>query len=250
LEGDFIKVIILCAGFATRLYPLTLDRPKSLLQIAGKPIIGHILEKLEESGKITEIIIVSNQKFLKDFQDWKVKSQHKRLIKILNDGTSTEGEKLGAVGDINFAVRKENLQEDIMVLAGDNLFDFDLNKIMDFFYEKKASIIALYDVKDKELIKGRYGAVTLDAESRVVNIEEKPDNPRTTLASTACYIFSKKDISLLEKCINEGKMLDNLGDFVKLLAKNGTLYGLICKGRWFDIGDEGQLKKADDMWRQ
>jgi glucose-1-phosphate thymidylyltransferase len=243
-----MKVILLCAGFATRLYPLTLDKPKPLLTISEKPIIEHIIAKIELIRDIEEIVLVTNQKFFDNFNEWQKEFSCAMPIKIINDGTSSDEDKLGAVGDVDFAVRKENIGGDILVIAGDNLFDFDLKKLVDFFNEKNSSVIALYDVKEKELIKGRYGAVTLNDDNKVIEIEEKPEKPKTTLASTACYIFSKNDIGVLEECIEKHEKPDNLGDFIKLLAKKGNLYGLVFSGRWFDIGDKGQLKKANEEW--
>ena len=244
-----IKTIILCAGFATRLYPLTLDRPKPLLPIAGKPIIEHILDKVEDISEIDEIFIVTNQKFFNNFRDWRKKNSFSKPIKIINDRILSDDDKLGAVGDIDFVVKEEKLyHDDVMVIAGDNLFDFDLKKLLDFFNEKKASVIALYDVKDKNLMKGKYGVVILDRDNKVIDLEEKPQDPKSTLASTACYVLSKDSIAVLEECFEKHQKLDNLGEFMKLLAKKGNLYGLTFTGKWFDVGDKDQLKKADEEW--
>lgn len=244
-----IKGIVLCAGFATRLYPLTLDMPKPLLPIAGKPIIEWILPKIEEIDEISEILIVTNQRFYNNFRNWKRKYSSSKPIKILNDKTTSDYNKLGAVGDIDFAVKNEKIsKEDLLVVAGDNLFDFELKKLLNLFNEKKASIIALYDVRDKGLIRGRYGAVVLDKNNKVINIEEKPLEPKTTLASTACYIISKEDVAIMEGSLVEHKKLDNLGELIRLLAEKGNLYGLIFNGKWFDIGDKQQLREADKEW--
>ena len=243
-----MKCILLCAGYATRLYPLTLDRPKPLLPVAGKPMIEHILEKIEKVDDVDEVLIITNNKFFNNFRNWKRKFSFSKPIKIVNDDTNSDEDKLGAVGDIGFAVKKEEIEDDVFIVAGDNLFEFDLRKLFDFFKEKKASVIALYDVQDKSIAAGKYGVVELDENSRIINLEEKPKEPKTTLASTACYIFTEEDAEELKKSLSEGAKHDNLGDFIGWLIARKELYGLVFKERWFDIGSRDQLKEADVEW--
>ena len=243
-----MKCIILCAGYATRLYPLTLDRPKSLLPIAGKPLIEHILISIEKLDDIDEIFIITNNKFFDNFRNWKRNYSSAKPIKIINDNTKDEEDRLGAIGDIDFVVKQEKINDDILVVAGDNLFDFNLVYLHKFFNEKKVSVIALYDIQNKDLAAKKYGIVEISKSNRIINLEEKPENPKTTLVSTACYILSKEDIQELEKCIKQHQKPDNLGDFIKWLSRRKQIYGLVFQGKWFDIGNKEQLKEADKVW--
>lgn len=244
-----MKAIVLAAGYATRLYPLTLNKPKPLLKVAGKPLLEHILFRIEEVDNVDEIFIVTNDKFYPYFLRWLKSYKSNKKIKIINDGTKTNEERLGAVGDIHFVVADQKIDDDILVIGGDNLFEFSLDHLNSFFKEKKKSVVALYDVKDKELAK-KYGVVELDETSKIIGFEEKPNKPKSTLASTACYIFSKSDLEELEKCILNGKKPDNLGDFIKFLSKRKHFYGFVFSERWFDIGSKEQLNKADKEFKK
>jgi len=243
-----MKCVLLCAGYATRLYPLTLDRPKPLLPITGKPMIEHILDKIEKVDDIDEVLIVTNNKFFNDFRNWKRKHSLSKPIKIVNDETNSDDDKLGAVGDIGFVVKKEKIEDDVFIVGGDNLFKFDLRGLFELFKEKKASVIALYDVEDRSIAAGKYGVVEIDENNKITALEEKPENPKTSLVSTACYIFNEEDIEELKKSLAEGGKHDNLGDFIKWLVEKKELYGLIFKEKWFDIGSKDQLKEADVEW--
>lgn len=245
-----MKALILAAGYATRLYPLTLDKPKPLIEVGGKPMIEHILLRTEEVNDIDEVIIVTNEKFYYKFLEWIKGYKSGKKLKILNDKTQTEDDKLGAIGDIDFAVKAEKIDDDLMVIGGDNLFEFSLKDLVDFFKSKKASVVALRDLKQKEKLAGKFGVVETDMYEKIVGFEEKPSKPKTTLASTACYIFTKKDIELLEKCIKEHKQPDNLGDFIRWLSQKEHVYGFIFEEEWFDIGNPDQLKEVDELFKK
>ncbi len=243
-----MKAILLAAGYGTRLHPLTLNQPKPLLKVAGKPMIEHILFRIEEIDDVDEIFIVTNHKFHPHFQDWSKNYKSNKKITVLNDGTKTNETRLGAIGDIHFVVKNKNVDEDILVVGGDNLFEFSLHHMNIFFNEKKSPVIALYDVKDKELAK-QYGIVDLNKEKKIIGFQEKPSEPKSTLASTACYIFSREDLEELEKCIQQGNKPDNLGDFIKHLSERKHVYGFVFSERWFDIGSKEQLDKADKEFK-
>jgi glucose-1-phosphate thymidylyltransferase len=242
-----IKALILAAGYGTRLYPLTLDRPKPLLPIAGKPILEHILEKIEKLDEISEILIITNNKFFDNFRNWKRSYSSQKPIKIINDNTDSDNDRLGAIGDIKFAIMKENIEDDTLVIGGDNLFDFNLKELLDFFKEKNSSIAALFDLKDKSLAAEKYGVLEIDENNKIINLEEKPKEPKTSLISTACYIFSKDDLKEIGICLKEKKK-DNLGEFIAWLSKKKNLYGHTFIGKWFDIGNKEKLKEADKVW--
>jgi len=243
-----IKCIILCAGYATRLYPLTKDKPKPLLPIAGKPMIEHILFRVEEVEDIDKIFVVTNNKFYSHFEDWSKNYKSNKKITIVNDNTTSNEDRLGAIGDIDFVVKHQNVDEELLVIAGDNLFEFSLVHLADFFKEKQASVVALYDLKEKHKAANMYGVVETDHTTKIIGFEEKPEQPKTSLISTACYVFTKKDLELLEKCIAEHHKPDNLGDFIKWLSGKEHVYGFVFEESWFDIGSHEQLKEVNEIY--
>jgi len=244
-----MKAIVLAAGYGTRLYPLTLNKPKPLLKVAGKPILEHILFRIEEVDDVDEIFIVTNDKFYSHFLEWSKKYKSNKKIKVINDGTKTNEGRLGAIGDIHFVVNNEKIDDSILVVGGDNLFEFSLHHMTLFFKEKKSPVVALCDIKDKELAK-KYGIADINQDKKIISFHEKPSKPKSTLASTACYIFSKKDLEELEKIIAQGKRPDNLGDFIKFLSEKKHVYGFVFSENWFDIGSKEQLEKANKEFNQ
>lgn len=243
-----MKAIILAAGYATRLYPLTLSQPKSLLTIGKKKMIEHIVHKIEYLKEVDEIFIVSNDLFYDDFLQWSKGYRSRKSIKIINDGTTSNQDRLGAVGDIRFVIENEDIEDDVLVIAGDNLFEFSLLNFNNFFKEKKSCVVAIYDIKKKELAVKKYGIVEVDEKNKIVNFEEKPAEPKTSLVSTACYIFAKEHIVLLKKCLEESVALDNLGDFIKWLIEKKDVYAYIFKEKWFDIGSHEQFEEVNNYY--
>ena len=243
-----MEAIILAAGYSTRLYPLTENMPKSLLDVAGKPIIEHIIKKLEMIADLDTIHIITNDKFEQHFSKWLKSFDSTKKIEIINDKTKGNEERLGALGDINFAINKKNIDNDLIVVAGDNLFEMPLTDMFNFFKKKKSNIIALHDVKNIELAK-HYGIV--EAENNlVVNFEEKPHNPKSTLASTGIYIFPKKTIELIKKYISQGNDADKTGSFIEWLYKRDKVYSYVTEKKWYDIGTVEQLEKANRHYKE
>jgi len=238
-----MKAILLAAGYATRLHPLTKNKPKPLLEVAGKPIVEHIIDKIIEITDIDRIYIVTNQKFTSNFEEWSKNHKSKISIEIINDKTTSNEDRLGAVGDVNFVIETKQPNEDILVVAGDNLFELSLVDLNNFFKEKNKTIIALYDVKDKELAK-KYGIVAINENNKVTEFHEKPAEPKSTLASTGIYIFQKKTINLIKNYINEGNSPDKTGEFLEWLFKKEEVYGFVSKEHWYDIGSFEQLEEA------
>jgi glucose-1-phosphate thymidylyltransferase len=242
-----MKAIILAAGYATRLWPLTLDKPKPLLPVGKKPIIEHIMKRLEKINGLSEIHIVSNTKFVEAFTQWKKNYRCKKKIFVTDDGMKTLDERRGSIGDTIFTIEKRKINTDILVVAGDNLFDFDLN----VFIKKARSnsqnaSIGLFDIKDKKLAK-EYGIASLNKNSTIASFEEKPLKPKTTLAAMCLYYFPKDKIRLLKKYKADGHPLDLAGSFIKWLSQRESVYGHVFKGRWLDIGDKKSLKKAQSI---
>ncbi|HEA47530.1 MAG TPA: nucleotidyltransferase family protein [bacterium] len=244
-----MKALILAAGYATRLYPLTKDRPKPLLAIAGKPILEYIMERLKRVEEIEAVYLVTNKKFIPNFQNWLANFKIKKRVKTLNNGSTCDDNKLGAIGDIRFVLEKERIDDDLLIIAGDNLFEFDLSRFIRFFHEKKASCIALYDIGDKERAR-KYGVVAIDANQRIVNFEEKPSCPASTLIATCLYLFSKKDLSLISTYLKEKRSSDAPGFYIQWLAEKEEVYGFVFKEKWYDIGSLESLREADSEYRK
>ena len=243
-----MDAIILAAGYATRLYTLTLSKPKPLLEVAGKPVIEHIIKKLEELDTINKIYIVTNSKFSKTFLEWLHKFDTKKSIEIINDGTKNDKDKLGALGDMNYVINTKNIENDIIIIAGDNLFDLSLHEVVSIFEKKKHNVIVLHDVKDVELAKN-YGVVGVN-NNIIVNFEEKPVSPKSTLISTGIYIFPKKTLSLINKYIEQGNNPDKSGSFIEWLHKRDVVYAYVTDKKWYDIGSLEQLEKANKYFKR
>lgn len=243
-----MDVLILAAGYATRLYPLTENQPKPLLKVGNKTIIDHILSKLEAVKNLKQVYVVTNDKFYPAFIDWSKKIKSPLNIKILNDTTKSNEDRLGAVGDIHFVVERENINEDLLVIAGDNLFGFPLYDFIDFFKNKNTSIVAFHDLKDRNKVKGKYGVGILEA-SKVVDFEEKPAAPRSSLASTACYLFQKNDLSHLRSLVKGGNV-DAPGNLIKSLVERSEVHGFVFDEHWFDVGTFESLEEAKQVYEQ
>ncbi len=243
-----MKALILAAGYATRLYPLSLNTPKPLLPIANKPMIEYILEKINEVDEINEVFIVTNNKFFNNFTEWKSKYNEEKPVTIINDKTLSNETRLGAVGDIDFVVRNKNVSEDLLVIAGDNLFEFSLKELCGFFIKKKSTVLGIYDIKDKSKAANKFGVVELDSEFKILKFDEKPSIPSTSLVATACYLFTSDDLVELKKCIDENNKPDNSGDFIKHLSLEKSVYGFVFSEKWFDIGSHDQYKYVNDLY--
>lgn len=244
-----MNALILAAGYATRLYPLTLDKPKPLLSVGGKPIIEWTMDNLADVPDLETIYIVTNDKFASDFQAWseRYRSRHPKFkLKIVNDGSQSDDDKLGAIGDINFVVSRENLTSDgLIVIAGDNLFTESLTGFVACAKETEATV-AVYDVGDTEAIK-EYGNIAVDADGIITHFEEKPHKPRGTLAAIALYYYSPEVLSLLTTYLAAGNNPDQPGRFVQWLYTRKPVKTFQIKGQWLDIGSKEMLKKADEI---
>lgn len=241
-----MKALILAAGYATRLYPLTKDRPKPLLPVAGKPMMEYILEKISAAGEIDEIFVVTNQKFTDDFNQWS--SNYHKEIHIVNDQTTSDDDKLGAIGDMHFVVSQEAIDDDLLIVAGDNLFNFPLDGFISFF-RQKGTAVGLYEVNDREVIK-RLGVVGLDEERKIVSFTEKPANPPGNLAAICVYLLARDKLPLLTTYLEEGNNPDAPGYFISWLCKREDVYGYIFRGMWYDIGDLDCYQEANRILAQ
>ena len=244
-----MNVLILAAGYATRLYPLTLNKAKPLLELGGKPIIEWLVDNLTGIPDLGTIYIVTNDKFAADFQAWSqsYRKHHPEFnFKVINDGSKSDDDKLGAIGDINFVVTHENLsQTGLLIAAGDNLFTDPLRDFVE--YASKTDVtVAVYDVGDIEAIK-KYGNVTVDTEGIITRFEEKPKKPQGTLAAIALYYYSPAVLSLLRTYLAAGNNADQPGRFVQWLYSRKPVKTFQIKGQWLDIGSKETLENADKV---
>lgn len=239
-----MRVLILAAGYGTRLYPLTLNVPKSLVSVCNKPLVNFLIEKLdnlERKFSIEAVTIVSNNKFYKYFLEWKKK--YNINAEIVNDGSNSPEDRLGAVKDIKFAIGGK--KDDWLVLGGDNLFGDDLIEFCKFSYDKNPSpCIGLYDVKEKKLAS-RYGVVKIDSKKRIVKFAEKPKRPLSTLIATCIYFFPKESLNSLDSFLSSESNTDAAGKYICWLSKKTKVYGYTLKGNWLDIGHKDSLIEAE-----
>ena len=240
-----MKSLILAAGYATRLYPLTLRKAKPLLPVAGKATIEYIIERIEEIEEIDEILVITNEKFFKQFQNWLSKFTSKKRLKILNDKTVSEKDRLGAIGDMNFAIEEERIDEDLLVIAGDNLFELGLREFIDFAkHRSPACSIGIYNLKDKESVK-RYSQVVLGENDRIIRFDEKPQNPSSTLVAKCIYFFPGVKLDRIPHYIELKGERDAPGHYISWLCQREEVYGFTFCGKWYDIGNHEIYKKAN-----
>ena len=222
--------------------------PKPLLPVVGKPMMEYLLDKIYAVDEIDEVFIVTNNKFYPHFEFWlgrlKEAGVYDLKITLINDNTIQDGKKLGAIGDMQFVINKCRIDDDLLILAGDNLFEFNLNEFIDYFDRKRANVVALRDVKDREVIK-RYGVVELNPDNKFLGFEEKPKEPKSTLASTCVYIINKKTLKRIKEYLDKGNNPDVPGNFINWLYKNDDIYGWVFSESWFDIGSLQQFEEAN-----
>ena len=242
-----MKAIILAGGYATRLQPLTDDLSKCLLPVGGKPMVDWILEGIRAVDEIDEVHVVTNSRFAQDFEHW---AMFKDGVTVHDDRTTSNDDRLGAVGDIAFTLERAGIDDDVLVVAGDNLFDYELEDLVEFQRGKGvASAVAVHDVGDLRLAS-RYGIVEVAGDDRIVDFVEKPPEPASTLAATATYVFHREHVALVARYLAEGNAPDQAGSFVAWLQAREPVYAYWFTGVWLDIGDREQLLAADNMLRR
>src|SRR5436190_1734492 len=242
--------IILAAGYATRLYPLTLSQPKPLLTVAGKPMVVYVLDNLAPIGGIDRIYVVTNAKFAGHFQKWADnyrETKAKLNFTIVNDGSTDDTNKLGAIGDIHFVIKTQNVDDDIIVVAGDNLFSDDLHDFGRICREKHAPVLGVYDVGELEEVK-KYNSITVDASGRITFFEEKPKKPTSTLTGIALYFYPKSTLPAIHQYMAEGNNPDQPGRLIQWLYPRGSVYTWKVPGLWYDIGSKETLEAANKIF--
>ena len=245
-----MNVLILAAGYATRLYPLTLNKAKPLLDVAGKPMIAWVVDNLRGVAGIETIYIVTNAKFSGDFETWANNYQRTNpefRFKVINDGSTTDENKLGAIGDINLVLTREDISgSDLLVVAGDNLFREPLTRFVNYAKKTEATV-GVHQVTDAEAIK-KYGVVTVDADGVITSFEEKPKEPKSNLAAIALYFYSKNVLSLFTTYIAAGNNPDQPGLFLQWLYPRKPVKTFQITGQWLDIGSKETLEEANKIF--
>lgn len=242
-----MKAIILAAGYATRLYPLTTSQPKALLPIAGKPILDYIVDEIETIKEVDGLVVISNDKFYGNFKEWKNTRRSDFEITILNDNTTDDTNKLGAVGDIQFAIDKLGIDEDVLIMAGDNIFTFPLKKFADCYKEKNADTILAKRIKNVNDLK-RMGNAVLDKNGKVLDMVEKPENPPSDVAVYAVYMYKKETIPMIKQYLDEGGNPDAPGFFPSWLHKKKDVYAYLFDGDCYDIGTPDSYREVNEIF--
>ncbi len=229
-----MKCLILAAGYATRLYPLTENFPKPLLKVGEKTILDWLIDDIDTLGRVNEYVVISNHKYVAHFEKWaKEKSQK---ITVLDDMTESNETRLGAVKDIEFAIDKLNIDEDVLVIAGDNVLDFSLTEFIKYAENKKTScIMRFFESTKAKLLKS--GVVTVDDADRVLEMTEKSPTPATNWCCPPFYYYTKADTALVKKGIESGCGTDAPGSYIAWLCKQSTVHAMEMPGRRYDIGN-------------
>lgn len=244
-----MKCILLCAGYATRLFPLTENYPKALLEIGeGKPLLNYTIEEINHLEEIEEIYLVTNDRFYQAFKDWAERLNNEKPITIINDHTVSNDDRLGAIGDIQYTINSKNIFDDIMIILGDNLFEFDLRKAMDFYYEKKAPVVGGQYENDTDLLT-RLGVIEADKEGKIIGFEEKPPQPKGNIKSLGIYIYPKHIVSVLKQYLEEGNKPDAPGYFLSYLYQKEPVYVYPFEGNWFDVGTQEALDEVRELYK-
>ena len=241
-----MKCLILAAGYATRLYPLTENFPKPLLKVQGKTILDWLIDDIDSKKIIDEFIVISNHKFAHHFDDWAKEKNQK--ITVLDDGTASNETRLGAVKDIQFAIEALNIDDDMLVIAGDNLLDFSLTKFVEYSLDKKTSCIMRYNEHDeKKLLK--CGVVTIDENDLILEMTEKSPTPATHWCTPPFYYYTKEDTSLVKAGIESGCGTDAPGSFIAWLCKKTNVHAMEMPGKRYDIGNLESYQKVEKEYK-
>ena len=244
-----MKVMILAGGYGTRLYPLIKDTPKALLDICGKTLIDHTIEKFFDVQGIDEVVVVTNAKFYQMLVSWAQKHQGKPFsLRVINDGTHTPEERLGAIGDILFVLDQVPGDSDWVVVGSDNLFDYSISSFFDFARKQGPfATIGCYDIRTLSEAS-KYGVIELDTKGKIVSLEEKPKNPKSSLISMCLYYFPRAGLSHLKTFIKETGSKDTTGGYIQWLHKKEDVYGFKFDGKWYDIGSLESYHEAQKQF--
>ncbi len=244
-----MKCLVLAAGYATRLYPLTENFPKPLLPVKDKPILNWLLEDLENESVIDEYVIISNHKFIEHFNTWAKQQHFKKKLTVLDDGSVDNEHRLGAVKDIQFAVDDLQIDEDVLVIAGDNLLDFSLAEFVYFSMNKKTSCVMCHEENDLKK-QQKTAIIVKDEQDLIVSYEEKPKQPKGNLAVPPFYYYLNKDLKRISEALDSGCSADAPGSFAAWLAHQTMVHAWTMPGKRYDIGDLNSYQIANEVFKK
>lgn len=240
-----MQCILLAAGYATRLYPLTENMPKALLKLGNKTILDMVVDKLDEVAEIENIYIVTNDKFFSHFSDWSKSYSGPKKVSVLNDHTTDNSNRIGAIGDLKYVIDNENIDDEIIVMASDNIFDFSLNDFAKAYRSKGADMICAHKIDNAEDLHSM-GVVVLDTDCRVLSFEEKPENPKSDLGVPPFYLYRRETLPLIGEYLKAGNNPDAPGHFIPWLIEKKSVYAYVFDAVRIDIGTPESYYDACD----
>lgn len=242
-----MECILLAAGYATRLYPLTKDKPKALLTMGNKTILDWVVDKIEEISEINHIYIVTNHRFAGQFEDWKKTYSGAKKVVVLDDGTTDNDNRLGAIGDMKYVIDREKIDDEIFVLASDNIFDFALTDMVDMYREKNCDLISAHYVKDLVDLQ-QMGVVEMNEDKQVIGFEEKPQNPKSSYGAPPFYLYKKETLALIDQYLKEGNNPDAPGHLIPWLIERTPVYAYTFDVMTIDIGTPKTYYEAQKLF--
>ncbi len=245
-----MKAVILAAGYATRLYPLTQNMPKCLLEVGDRTILDALCEKLEAVPDIDEVLIVTNARFYPQFEAWKRGFRGRLPVRVFDDGTTSNDDRLGAIGDLGLVLKEARVKSDLLLLASDNLFEQGLETFLSFARSKKdAVVLAVYDIGDKDLAAGKFGVIESDASGKVLTMEEKPAKPRSSFIGMGVYYFPAATLPKTFEYLAAKDAQDAPGHYMRWLLGKVKIFSFQFFGMWYDIGDLEALEEARRLFQ-
>ncbi|MBP5492172.1 MAG: nucleotidyltransferase family protein [Clostridiales bacterium] len=246
--------LILAAGYATRLYPLTINTPKPLLPVGPKAMIDYIVDEIDTLDDVSKIAVVTNHRFASHFDEWAASKSGRAEaslppIEVIDDGTTDDFNKLGAIGDIQYVIDKLSIDEDLMIIAGDNLFTYKLRDMYDFFMKNRKDTLVAIRVDDVEQLK-KLAVATLDEDNKVLHLAEKPQLPRSTVAIYATYFYLRETLPMIRQYLDEGNTPDAPGNFPSWLYTRKDVYAFRAPGTCIDIGTPENYKDVCDNYQE
>jgi glucose-1-phosphate thymidylyltransferase len=251
-----LKAVILAAGYATRLYPLTKNTPKTLLPIAGKPILEYTVEQIATCQDIDRIYLVTNNRFYGNFHRWldtyipsSSAAPCAPEIILVDDGTRENSERLGSIGDLQLAIESQHLDDDLLVICSDKMFEFKMSDFVDFFRTRGQAANACFDTGDPEAVRGKHGCVLLNEEDRILEFQEKPQEPKSTVQSIAFYIYPRESLPLVGKYLEDGGTPDAPGFLLQWLCRRIPVYAWMFSEPCYDVGTPESYRRVDALYQ-
>lgn len=243
-----MQCILLAAGYATRLYPLTENMPKALLKLGEKTILEMVTDKIDEVDDVETIYIVSNEKFYNSFVEWSKSYKGTKKVKVINDHTTNNDNRLGAIGDLKYVIDKEKIDDEILVMASDNIFDFSLCDFEKMYRRTNSDMICAHVIENKDDLHSM-GVVELDGDGKVISFEEKPQEPKSDLGVPPFYLYKRDTVKLIDKYLDEGNNPDAPGHFVPWLIGHRDVYAYVFEGVRIDIGTPESYYDACEKYK-